>query len=262
MTADHTHVVVHPDAELLARATASRFLLALIDAQSVTSPVHVALTGGSILVDTLRAVGADPLRDAVDWTSVHVWWGDERFAPQGHPDRNDGEAHETLFSAVPLPAENVHAVPGPDRVPDVAAAAQAYTEELARHAPEGAQVPELAVVLLGMGPDGHVASLFPGRPSLDVDVLGALAETDSPKPPPERVSLTLPTLCSAHQVWLVVSGEGKAPAVAAALAGTSLPEAQGGTGDGSSVPAGRVHAQGRTLWLLDLPATAAIPTRP
>ncbi|MBD8061305.1 6-phosphogluconolactonase [Oceanitalea stevensii] len=252
-------VVVHPDGELLARATAARFLLALVDAQSVATPVHVALTGGSILVDVLRAVAADPLRDAVDWTAVHVWWGDERFVPAGHEERNDVDAAEALLDHLPLRPEHVHAVPGPDRVADVDAAARAYTEELAAHAAPGAEVPELAVVLLGMGPDGHVASLFPGRPSLGDESLGALAEAESPKPPPERVSLTLPTLCSAHQVWLVVSGEGKAPAVAAALAQTSLPEAEGGTGDGQSVPAGRVRASGRTLWLVDLAATSALP---
>ncbi|WP_152189372.1 6-phosphogluconolactonase [Georgenia satyanarayanai] len=252
-------VVVHPDGELLARATAARFLLALIDAQSVSTPVHVALTGGSILVDTLRAVAADPLRDAVDWTAVHVWWGDERFVPAGDAERNDRDAVDALLGGLPLRPENVHAVPGPDAVTDVDAAARAYTEELARHAAPGEAVPELAVVLLGMGPDGHVASLFPGRPTLGDESLGALAEHDSPKPPPERVSLTLPTLSSAHQVWLIVSGEGKAPAVAAALAGTSLAEADGGTGDGESVPAGRVQARGRTLWLVDLAATSALP---
>ncbi|WP_324652206.1 6-phosphogluconolactonase [Georgenia sp. H159] len=258
MTHPSSPVVVHPDGELLARATAARFLLALVDAQSVASPVHVAVTGGSILVDVLRAAAADPLREAVDWSTVHVWWGDERFAPAGHADRNDGEAMDALFSRVPLPEENIHAVPGPDAVADVAAAARAYTEELARHAAPGSEVPELAVVLLGMGPDGHVASLFPGRPSLEHGSLGALAETESPKPPPERVSLTLPTLCSAHQVWLVVSGEGKAQAVAAGLGRTSLPASEGGTDDGASVPAGRVQAQGRTLWLVDVAATSAL----
>src|SRR5699024_6706158 len=116
---------------------------------------------------------------------------------------------------------------------------------------------QIAVVLLGMGPDGHVASLFPGRPSLADETLGALSETDSPKPPPERVSLTLPTLHAAQQGWLVVSGEGKAPAVAAALQSTSLPESEGGTGDGAGVPAGRVQAR-RTLWLVDLAATSAL----
>ncbi len=253
-----TPVVVHPDGALLARATASRFLLTLIDAQSVSTPVHVAVTGGSILVDVLRAAAEDPLREAVDWSAVHVWWGDERFVPAGHADRIDADAIEALFDQVPLPTENLHTVPGPDRVADVAAAAQAYSEELAQHAPDGGTVPDFAVVLLGMGPDGHVASLFPGRPSLDVQALGALAEDDSPKPPAERVSLTLPALNSAHQVWLIVSGEGKAAAVAAGVNATSLPSEAGGTGDGESVPAGRVRARGRTLWLVDVPATSAL----
>lgn len=255
---DHPPVVVHPDADLLARATASRFLLTLLDAQSVTTPVHVAVTGGSILVDVLRAAGQDPLREAVDWSAVHVWWGDERFVPDGHADRIDRDAIDVLFDRVPLPAENLHTVPGPDRVADVEAAARSYTEELARFAAPGAEVPDIAVVLLGMGPDGHVASLFPGRPSLGVESLGALAETDSPKPPAERVSLTLPTLNSAQQVWLIVSGEAKADAVAAGLQRTSLPADVGGTGDGASVPAGLVRARGRTLWLVDVPATRAL----
>ena len=258
MTNAPAPVIVHRDGELLARATAARFLLTLIDAQSVAAPVHVAVTGGSILVDTLRAVAADPLRETVDWSQVHVWWGDERFVPSGDSERNDGEAMDALFAHLPLPAQNIHPVAGPDRVADVAASAQAYTAELAEHAAPGAQVPEFAVVLLGMGPDGHVASLFPGKASLDVDALGALHETDSPKPPPERVSFSLPTLNAARQVWLVVSGEGKAAAVAAGLEGTSLPVEDGGTGDGASVPAGRVRAAGRTLWLVDVPATTAL----
>lgn len=237
---DQPIVIVHPDGELLARATAARFLLTVIDAQSVTSPVHVALTGGTILVDVLRAIAQDPLHEAVDWSSVHVWWGDERFVAAGDPERNDTPATEALFDRMPLPPENIHPVPGPDRVADVDAAAAAYTAELAQHAAPGAQVPDIAVVLLGMGPDGHVASLFPGRPSLDVTEVGALAEPDSPKPPPERVSLTLPALNAAREVWLVVSGAGKADAVAAGLQGT--------------VPAGQVRASGRTLWLVDVPA--------
>lgn len=255
---DQPIVVVHPDGDLLARATAARFLLTVIDAQSVTTPVHVALTGGSILVNVLRAIAEDPLREAVDWSNVHVWWGDERFVPAGDAERNDTPAAEALFDRVPLPAENIHPVPGPDQVADVEAAAAAYTAELAEHAAPGAQVPDIAVVLLGMGPDGHVASLFPGKDSLEVETLGALAEADSPKPPPARVSLTLPTLNAARQVWLIVSGEGKAAAVAAGLDRTSLPVASEGTGDGASVPAGRVSAAGRTMWLVDVPATSAI----
>lgn len=251
-------VVVHPDAELLARGGASRLLLTLIDAQSVASPVHLALTGGSIVVSLLEQVAADPLVDAVDWSAVHVWWGDERFVPEGHEERNERDARAALLSRVPLPAANIHTVPGPDRAPDVEAAAAAYSAELAEFAPAGATVPEFAALVLGMGPDGHVASLFPGRPSVDVTEVGAIPETDSPKPPPERVSLTLGALGAARQVWLLVSGEPKAAAVAAALAGRGLTDDDGV--EGPPVPAGMVRGRLRTLWLLDLPAATALPT--
>lgn len=250
-------VVVHPDADLLARGSASRLLLTLIDAQSVASPVHLALTGGSIVVSLLEKVAEDPLVAAVDWSAVHVWWGDERFVPEGHEERNERDARAALLSRVPLPAANIHTVPGPDRAPDVQTAAAAYSAELAEFAPAGATVPEFAALVLGMGPDGHVASLFPGRPSVDVTEVGAIPETDSPKPPPERVSLTLGALSAARQVWLLVSGEPKAAAVAVALAGRGLVE--DGV-EGPPVPAGMVRGRLRTLWLLDLPAASALPT--
>lgn len=248
-------VVVHPDADLLARGGAARLLLSLIDAQSVATPVHVALTGGSIVVELLTQVAENPLVDAVDWSAVHVWWGDERFVPEGHEERNEREARAALLSRVPLPAANIHTVPGPDRAPDVRTAAAAYSAELAEFAPPGATVPEFAALVLGMGPDGHVASLFPGHASVDVTDVGAIPETDSPKPPPERVSLTLGALGAARQVWLLVSGEPKAPAVAAALAGRGLVE--DGV-EGPAVPAGMVRGRLRTLWLLDLPAASAL----
>lgn len=250
-------VVVHPDAELLARGAAARLLLTLVDAQSVATPVHLALTGGSIVVSLLEQAAADPLAAAVDWSRVHVWWGDERFVPEGHEERNERDARAALLSHVPLPAENIHTVPGPDRAADVQAAAEAYSRELAEHAPQGAAVPEFAALVLGMGPDGHVASLFPGKAAVDVTDVGAVAEPDSPKPPPERVSLTLGALGAARQVWLVVSGEAKAPAVAAGLASRGLVGEDGS--EGPAVPAGKVRGRLRTLWLIDLPAATALP---
>lgn len=244
---DRRIVVVHPDEELLARAGAARLLLTLLDEQSVHTPVHVVLTGGTIGTAVLRAAAHDPLRDAVDWSVVHLWWGDERFAPTGHPDRNETQAREALVDDLPIPAENVHPVPGPDTVGSLEEAAAAYTAELRAHAPEGAEVPDLGVVLLGVGPDAHVASLFPGKATLAETAHGAIAEPDSPKPPPERVSLTLPSLCSARQVWLLAAGEGKADAVSRALSGASREEA----------PAGSVYGRALTLWLVDAAAVAA-----
>lgn len=239
-------VVVHPTADHLARAAGLRLLLTLVDGQSVHRPVHVALTGGGMGTAMLAALRDEPLLEAVDWTGVHVWWGDERFLPAGHPERNETQARAALLDALPLPTANVHAVPGPDRAPNVEAAAQAYAAELATFGEDG---PDFAVVVLGVGPDGHVASLFPGKAAVAVADRLCVAELDSPKPPTQRVSLTLPALQRAQQVWLVVSGAGKAPAVAAGLAGGASPEVPD-----SPAPAGLVAGRELTLWLVDVDA--------
>lgn len=242
-------VVVHPDAETLATATAARLLLRLMEAQSVHSPVHVALTGGSMGARVLAAAACSPIRDAVDWSVVHVWWGDERFLPPGDPERNETQAREALLDALPLPVENVHAAPPPG--PGISTpeeSAVAYAAELARYASQGddagAAVPAFDVLLLGVGPDGHVASLFPGSDALDVVDRATVGVSDSPKPPPQRVSLTLPAIETAQEVWLVVAGPDKAPAVRRALEGAGPAE----------IPAAAVRGRRRTLWLLDVEA--------
>lgn len=242
-------VVVHPDPQTLATATAARLLLRLLDAQSVHSPVHVGLTGGGMGTRVLAAVAESSLRDAVDWTGVHVWWGDERFLPAGHPDRNETQARAALLDALPLPPENVHAAPpaGPG-LSDPHDAAVAYAAELARFAGDaddaGPAVPAFDVLMLGVGPDGHVASLFPGQAAVGVVDRTTVGVTDSPKPPPARVSLTLPAIEAAQEVWLVVAGADKADAVRRALAGE----------DPATIPASAVRGRSRTLWLLDVEA--------
>jgi 6-phosphogluconolactonase len=235
-------VVVVPDADVLARTTAERLLLALVDAQSLRRPVHVVLTGGTVGIATLAAALASPVLDAVDWSGVHVWWGDERFVPTGHEDRNEGQARAALLDRLPLPPANVHSVPGPDQVDSPEAAAERYAADLSVFAAADTEprVPEFAVLLLGVGPDGHVASLFPDHPAARTGHAAAVAVHDSPKPPPVRVSLTLPAINRAAEVWLVAAGGEKAGAVAAAMAG--------------ELPAGRVHGTERTLWLLDVAA--------
>lgn len=236
-------VVVHPDAAAVAQATAARLLVHLLDAQSAHRPLHIALTGGTVGTAVLAAIGESPVRHAVDWTGVHLWWGDERFLPAGDPERNETGARSALLDELPVPAENVHPVPPADGTRTAERAAEAYAAELASFAPEGAEVPPFDVVLLGMGPDGHVASLFPGHPALDAGGV-AVAVHDSPKPPPDRVSLTLGALEAAVQVWLVVAGAEKAEALSRALAGDP------------ATPASRVHGASATLWLVDLAAAA------
>lgn len=246
-------VVVHPDAEVLAHAVAARLLTRLLDLQSVRRPVHVVLTGGTVGIASLAAVASSPLRDAVDWTGVHVWWGDERFLPAGDPDRNETQARGALLDALgdALPPGNVHPMAArSDGVPSPARAAQRYCDELARFAPEhigaaaAVAVPAFDVLLLGMGPDGHVASLFPGHPGLEAAGTAAAGVDGSPKPPPERVTLTFDAIRRAREVWVVAAGAEKADAVASALSGDPV----------GTTPAVGATGTERTLWLLDAAA--------
>lgn len=237
-------VVVHPDADILARATAARFLLALADAQSLRHPVHVALSGGTIGTQVLAQIGRSDLLGMVDFSGVHLWWIDERFVPAGDPDRNEGQAGEALLARLPIPEENIHRMPASDHVKDVETAAAAYADELSGFAAEGQRAPQFDLVLLGMGPDGHIASLFPGHGTVAITDRATIAVHHSPKPPPERISLALPVLNNARQVWLVVAGAGKAEPVQRAIAGA----------DPADIPAAAAAGADRTLWLLDAEA--------
>jgi len=250
-------VVVHPDARTLVEATAARLLVALLDLQSVRRPVHLVLTGGTVGIDVLRAVAAGPLCQAVDWTGVHLWWGDERLLPEGDPERNEVQARAALIEPLgdALPTANVHPIPalGPDApdAPDGETAAAHYAAELAEHASVGARAPRFDVLLLGLGPDGHVASLFPGRDTLAEAHQLVVAEHHSPKPPPERVSMTFPLITSAREVWLVAAGGQKAAAVASALSGAPV----------TTTPAAGAQGTERTLWLIDAAAAADVPVQ-
>ena len=241
-------VVVHPDAGVLAEAVAARLLTSLIDLQSHRFPLHVVLTGGTLGIASLRAVATSPVRDAVDWSGVHLWWGDERFLPDGHADRNETQAREALIDALgdALPAANVHPMPAlSDDVPTPEMSATLYAQELA-----AAGSPAFDVLLLGMGPDGHVASLFPGHQALGAQYAPTVAVHGSPKPPPLRVSLTFEAIRAAREVWVVASGAEKADAVASALGGASV----------TVTPAAGALGTERTLWLVDVAATAALST--
>lgn len=246
-------VVVHPDAATLAQATASRLLTRLLDLQSVQSPVHVVLTGGTVGIQMLADVAAHPVRDAVDWGAVHLWWGDDRFVPEGHADRNVQQARDALLAHLPtLPAANVHAMPAaslddPSFTQDDAA--DLYAEDLARFAPPGEQTPPFDVLVLGMGPDHHVASLFPGHAELDVAGRATTGVTGSPKPPPLRVSLTFDAIRAAREVWIVVSGAEKAAGVRAGLSGAPVQKS----------PVAGAVGRDLTLWLVDAAAAGEVP---
>ncbi|RKN14258.1 6-phosphogluconolactonase [Micromonospora musae] len=246
-------VAVHADAELLAQAVAARFVVKLLDAQAERGQAAVVLTGGRIAAAVYRAVATLPARDAVDWSRVDVWWGDERFLPAGDPERNETQARAALLDAVPLDPARVHPMPASDGPagPDPEEAAARYAAELAAAARPGtAELPHFDVLMLGVGEDGHVASVFPEHP-VHYESRPVSAVRGSPKPPPVRTTLTLPTINTAEEVWLVASGADKARSVGMALAGAGPVQ----------LPAAGVRGVSRTLWLLDRPAAADVPAR-
>lgn len=245
-------VVVHQDASLLARAVAARLVTALVDAQAARGHASVVLTGGGIGIASLRELAASPARDAIEWDALEIWWGDERFLPAGHPERNETQAREALLDAVDVDAARVHPMApsdGPDG-DDVDAAAARYAEALAGAArPEDhAPVPSFDVLLLGVGPDGHIASLFPESPSL-YDERTVIPVRGSPKPPPTRLSLSMGAINSAREVWLIAAGEEKSGPVRMALGGAGA----------TQVPAAGVSGRVRTRWLLDRAAASRLP---
>lgn len=241
-----------PDADALAESVAGRLITTLVERIEAAGGAHLCLTGGGIGTAVLAAVAASPARDSVDWSRVDIWWGDERFVPEGSAERNETGAREALLRHIRIPDDRIHPMPGPWAAEsDVERAAAMYADELASAArPEDhAPVPSMDVLLLGIGPDGHVASLFPEQPALHDD-RSVAAVHGSPKPPPTRVTLTLPTLNAARQAWILASGAGKAGAVRLALT----------EGAGAyQVPAAGVRARERTLFCLDEDAASMLP---
>ncbi|MET8503889.1 6-phosphogluconolactonase [Streptomyces sp. NPDC004787] len=246
-------LVVHRDKELMAEAAAARLITKVVDAQAARGSASVVLTGGRNGNGLLAALRTAPARDAIDWSRLDLWWGDERFLPEGDPERNVTQAREALLDSVPLDPARVHAMPASDGAygDDVEAAAAAYAAELAAAAGPGDRggVPAFDVLMLGVGPDTHVASLFPELPAVRETERTVVGVRGAPKPPPTRISLTLPAIRAAQEVWLLAAGADKAKAAAIALSGAGEVQA----------PAAGAYGRSRTLWLLDAAAASELP---
>jgi 6-phosphogluconolactonase len=245
-------IVIEPDADRLARAVAEALVARLAAAQAVHGTASVVLTGGGIGIAVLEQVArlaAEPVRERVDWTAVEVWWGDERFVPADDDERNEKAARRALLDRVDVPEARIHAMPPSDgELPGPDEAAAWYAGELAALATDGRPVPRFDVLLLGMGPEGHGASIFPESPAA-TDERPVFAVCDCPKPPPTRISLGFSAINTAEEVWLLVAGEAKADAVATALGGAEPVQ----------LPAAGVHGTRATRWLLDAAAASMLP---
>lgn len=250
-------VVVSADPATLADAVAARFLQRVGKRTADGQVAHISLTGGSMGIAVLAAAGRHPRRDEIDWSLVHFWWSDERFVSADSLDRNDVPADAAFLDLIDIPQANIHRMAASDQGLDLDAAARAYADELARFGPTASVAtglvtgawPSFDVCFLGVGPDAHIASLFPDRAEIQIADRATVAVRDSPKPPPERISMTRVVINSSKRVWLVMAGVDKASALGLALAGASY----------QSVPAAGAKGRRRTVFFVDAAAAQQVP---
>jgi 6-phosphogluconolactonase len=236
-----TSVNTYPDSAALVAAVGDRLAQQIASVIDFRGRASIVLTGGGTGIGVLARLAEKGAN--IDWPRVHLFWGDDRFVPEDDDERNAKQARSALLDKVDIPAGNVHAMApsGGEFGDNIAAAADAYEQELAGLAEQGEPTPDFDVHLLGMGPEGHINSLFPHTDAVREKARMVLAVEDSPKPPPRRITLTLPAIQRSREVWLIVSGEGKADAVAAAVNGA----------DPEEVPAAGAVGRDATVWLLD-----------
>lgn len=243
-----TNVETFPDGDALAAAAGERLIDAIASAIAARGRALVVLTGGG---NGNRLLGyLKTQQERVDWNNVHLFWGDERYVAEDDDDRNEKQARAALIDHIDIPARNVHAMPASDGETDgdLAAAALTYEQVLAGNAEPGEAAPNFDVHLLGVGPEGHINSLFPHTPAVREATRLVVSVDDSPKPPPKRITLTLPAVQRAREVWTMVSGAEKADAVAAAVGGA----------DPVEVPAAGAVGRENTVWFLDSEAASKL----
>lgn len=219
-------ILEHADKAELAASGGARILSVVEQALEEGSVAHLSLTGGTMGIAVWAAIADSGRALDVDWSKVHLWWSDERFVPAGHADRNEQQAKDALLDSLDIPAENLHIMGASDAFSDVDAAAKAYTAELKKYAEPGEPSPIFDLTLLGMGPDGHIASLFPNREEILVSTTDTIAVRNSPKPPPTRVSLTLPVINRSQRTWFLIAGNDKKEATARLVAASHYDDDQ------------------------------------
>jgi 6-phosphogluconolactonase len=243
-----TTVEIFPDSEALVATAGQRLIDTIQAAVADRGQALIVLTGGGNGNALLRHLGLHGQQ--IDWSKVHLFWGDDRYVPDDDDERNEKQARDALLNHIDIPASHVHPMAASDGEfgADLDAAALAYAQLLAANAEPGDPAPNFDVHLLGMGPEGHINSLFPDTPAVRETARMVVAVDDSPKPPPQRITLTLPAIQRSREVWVMVSGGAKADAAAAAIGGA----------DPVSIPAAGAVGREITLWLLDEDAAAKL----
>lgn len=239
-----SEVLVHADAAELAREAARRFAASAADAIAARGRFTVALSGGSTPKAMFSLLAEPPYGPALPWPAIHLFWGDERCVPPDHPDSNFRMTRETLLARVPLPEENIHRIPAED--PDPARAAASYEADLRGFFGD---TPIFDLVFLGMGPDGHTASLFPGTTALHVHDR-IVVENYVAKFQAYRITLTADAINRAREILFLIAGSDKAPALKEVLEGPRNIE---------TYPSQLIApAQGLLRWLVDEAAAAEL----
>lgn len=266
-----------PDQGALVAAAAERLTSVIVEAQARRGTARIVLTGGGAGIALLSALRDAPRSGAscveatgdeasgveatgdtaaggvgIDWKRIEFYWGDERFLPPSDPERNEVQARKALLDHVPVDHMLVHPMPTDSGqfAGDVDAAAEFYRQHLPTTPLSGADAdgPLFDVHLLGMGGEGHVNSIFPDSPAVHEAAATVVAVRNCPKPPPTRITMTLPLVRRASQVWLLVAGAEKAEAAAAAINGA----------DEVDIPSAGALGLEQTLWFLDEAAAAGL----
>lgn len=235
----YRRVIRLADANEVADVVARRLLERVVDLQERRGVVHVCLTGGRTANKMYERFAELVPGTELDASKLQLWWGDERFIPATDAERNSLQAVTRLASTVAIKSADIHMMPAKDGRADSDQCAAEYETEL------GDTV--FDVTLVGIGPDGHVGSIFPNHPSFETTSRRVVGVTDAPKAPVERISLTIPAMNTSDELWIITTGAAKAQAVKRSLAGDT------------SLPASYLEARQATYWFLDAEAAEALP---
>lgn len=244
-------VIKFPDGPAVATAAADAFLKEIACLLETKSEIHLSITGGTLGILTLAKIAEHPRRDEIDWVRVHIWWGDERFVAADSADRNANQAKDALLAKLSLDSAKVHEFPcfdphsGVDISEQLDAAAAAFASETEAYKGDSGQI-LFDITLLGMGPDGHIASLFPDH-AIPAPGVTIIAEHNSPKPPPQRLTFTYEAINNSSQIWFLIGGTDKAAPVEVAF-----------SSEPTRLPVGRVAGIEKTIWFIDEAAAQGI----
>ena len=233
------HIAIFDDKHTLSQNVAEYIMRIVKESIALYGRFTIALTGGTTPGEAYSLLGSEPIKSQIDWQRVHIFWGDERCVPQNNPDSNFYLAQEVLLDKIAIPKSHIHPMPADQ--PDRDVASQAYTVEM-QHTFGTNGIPSFDLIHLGMGPEGHTASLFPHQASLH-EIHRLVMPVSVPKPPPDRLTFTPPLLNAARNVLFLVTGSDKAEALHAVLEGEYQPD---------EYPAQIVRpTNGEVVWMLD-----------